>query len=157
MVIRLLVSFYIFFCHSLIDWPIFLVFIAEKGPECFSSKQDEVQNCVNATFHSYMPTEKLSLENLPNLILTERECQDMEKLQKCIVNELENCEESTPANLVESLFKFIKNETLCATVTAPQKADNRSAANYSNVNQAFFNVLTGTWLMILIAKLVTFH
>ncbi len=104
-----------------------------------------------------MPTEKLSLENLPNLILTERECNDMEKLQKCIVNELEDCEESTPANLVESLFKFVRNETLCASVMSPHKADNRNSGNFNNVNSAFFNVLIGTWLMILMAKLLTFH
>lgn len=41
----------------------------------------------------------------------------MNKLQNCIVAELEYCEESTPANLVESMFKFIRNETPCVNVT----------------------------------------
>lgn len=41
----------------------------------------------------------------------------MNKLQNCLVNELEFCEESTPANLVESMFKFIRNETPCVNVT----------------------------------------
>lgn len=41
----------------------------------------------------------------------------MNKLQHCIVNELEACEESTPANLVESMFKFIRNETPCSNMT----------------------------------------
>lgn len=45
------------------------------------------------------------------------DCSDMGHLQNCIVDVLEVCEESTPANLVESLFKFVRNETPCANVT----------------------------------------
>lgn len=42
---------------------------------------------------------------------------DMNILQTCVVNELEKCEESTPANLVESMFRFVRNETPCANMT----------------------------------------
>lgn len=42
---------------------------------------------------------------------------DMNALQRCVVKELETCEESTPANLVESMFKFVRNETPCANMT----------------------------------------
>lgn len=41
----------------------------------------------------------------------------MNTLQYCVVKELETCEESTPANLVESMFKFVRNETPCANMT----------------------------------------
>lgn len=41
----------------------------------------------------------------------------MTKLQLCIIKELETCEESTPANLVEAAFKFIRNETPCVNFT----------------------------------------
>lgn len=37
----------------------------------------------------------------------------MTTLQRCVVKELERCEESTPANLVDAMFKFIRNETPC--------------------------------------------
>lgn len=37
----------------------------------------------------------------------------MSSLQQCVVKELEKCEESTPANLVDAMFKFIRNETPC--------------------------------------------
>lgn len=43
---------------------------------------------------------------------------EMDDLQHCIVKHLETCEESTPANLVESAFKFIRNETPCKNFTS---------------------------------------
>ena len=33
---------------------------------------------------------------------------DLGKLQNCVVEELEKCQESTPANIVDALFKFVK-------------------------------------------------
>lgn len=42
---------------------------------------------------------------------------DMDRLQNCIVHSLEKCDESTPANLVESMFKFVRNETPCINMT----------------------------------------
>lgn len=142
------------FSHSqdlnIINSKFLLVFIAEKGPECFTDKQEHISHCINATFHNYMPKETPSLENLPNLLLTEKECKDMDKLQICIVKELEQCEESTPANLVESLFKFIKNETPCSNHTSITSAN----PNSSEIHKLSFNVLLGTWLMALLAKLL---
>lgn len=43
---------------------------------------------------------------------------DMDTLQVCVVQSLEKCEESTPANLVESMFKFVRNETPCVNFTS---------------------------------------
>lgn len=48
----------------------------------------------------------------------------MTKLQQCVVNELEHCEESTPANLVDSMFKFIRNETPCVNMTVSSGVSN---------------------------------
>lgn len=42
---------------------------------------------------------------------------DMTKLQKCVVRVLEDCEESTPANLVDAMFRFVRNKTPCANMT----------------------------------------
>lgn len=41
-------------------------------------------------------------------------CSEWETLKKCFVRTLEKCEESTPANLVEAMFKFVRKETTCA-------------------------------------------
>lgn len=42
---------------------------------------------------------------------------NMDTLQGCVVKSLEKCDESTPANLVESMFKFVRNETPCVNIT----------------------------------------
>lgn len=51
--------------------------------------------------------------NLPELSFNSEQCDDMVKMQDCIVNELEKCDQPTTANLVESLFQFIKRATPC--------------------------------------------
>ena len=61
-------------------------------------------------------------------------------LQQCIVNELEKCEESTPANLVESMFKFIRNETPCVNFTVRL---------HDLLNTLIFNVITFIFNIIL--------
>lgn len=52
---------------------------------------------------------------------------EMTKLQMCIVKSLEKCSESTPANLVESMFKFVRNETPCVNITV--KSTTKSGAS----------------------------
>lgn len=42
---------------------------------------------------------------------------ELSTLQHCVVKELERCEETTPANLVDAMFKFIRNETPCVHLT----------------------------------------
>lgn len=41
---------------------------------------------------------------------------DMNTLKRCVVESLERCEESTPANLVDALFKYVRNATPCANL-----------------------------------------
>ncbi|KAJ6644216.1 27 kDa hemolymph protein, partial [Pseudolycoriella hygida] len=108
-----------FVCHK--DGDQIALFIAERGPECFNDKKDAITKCVNATMSGYIPSETPTIDSLPQLIMGEKQCADMNTLQHCIVKELESCEESTPANLVESLFKFVRNETPCANMTATDK------------------------------------
>jgi hypothetical protein len=38
----------------------------------------------------------------------------MADLQKCVVEALETCSEPTPANIVDSLFNFVRKMTPCA-------------------------------------------
>jgi Protein of unknown function (DUF1397) len=123
------------------------VFIAEEGPECFSSKQEALQDCYQETMGKYTNDDLPTLENLPSLIIKEENCRDMDKLEECVVKQLETCKESTPANLVEALFRFVRKETPCAQFVKGKK-------NGVDKTKLSFNVLAGTWLMALFAKLI---
>ncbi|KAK2589285.1 hypothetical protein KPH14_007838 [Odynerus spinipes] len=98
------------------------LFISAGGPDCFKLKQQEIQDCVNATFGSYVPkSDPISgafpmVENLPSLLFGNKECTDMDSLQRCVVKELEKCSDPTPGNLIESIFRFIKKVTPCESL-----------------------------------------
>lgn len=127
------------------------MFIAEEGPECLSSKQDALQDCANKTLGHYFNDQMPTIENLPNLVIKDENCRDMDKLEKCVVKELETCKESTPANvsfafyfcmksapsassqflisfqLVEALFKFVRKETPCGKLKDEGNASDRAS------------------------------
>lgn len=122
-----------FVCHK--DGDQIALFIAEKGPECFTDKKDEMIVCLNSTFGSYLPDdldttnlENNALPEMPSLTIGPEQCEKMDELQKCIVAVLEKCEETTPANLVESAFKFIRQETPCKNMTSKFDAQKRNGA-----------------------------
>jgi hypothetical protein len=50
------------------------VFISEGGPECLSANQEAIQNCVNKTITKNLPTETLSVDNIPSLVFGEEQC-----------------------------------------------------------------------------------
>lgn len=90
------------------------LFIAEGGPECLSANQDAIQTCANQTFTKNLPKETLSVDNLPSLVFGEEQCRDMTDLQDCVVKALETCSEPTPANIVDSMFNFVRKMTPCS-------------------------------------------
>lgn len=49
-------------------------------------------------------------------------CRDMSKLQICVVKELEKCSDPTPANIVDSIFNFIRRVTPCQNLVTVQNA-----------------------------------
>jgi hypothetical protein len=51
-----------------------IVFIAEGGPECLKTNQEAIQDCVNKTLSRNLPTEPLSINNLPSLVIEEKQC-----------------------------------------------------------------------------------
>lgn len=62
-----------FVCHK--DGDQIALFIAEKGPECFTDKKDALINCVNSTFSGYVPNETpTSLSTLPKLVMGAAQC-----------------------------------------------------------------------------------
>lgn len=130
-----------FVCHE--NGNQIALFIAEEGPECFESKRDDLYNCFNKTMGKYVNNEMPSLENLPTLVIKEENCLDMDKLEECVVNELEKCKESTPANLVEALFRFVRKETPCVK---------KKVSVNSSENLHMSITLTGTCIMAIFTK-----
>lgn len=127
-----------------------IVFIAEEGPECFSDKSDAIHECVSKTFNKYNESIPTNVDKIPNFIIKEDNCRDMDKLEVCIVAELEQCKESTPANLVEALFRFVRKETPCKNY--PKTA--KSEVNNANIKKMTIEVIVGTWIMAFIAKFI---
>lgn len=139
-----------FVCHE--NGNQIALFIAEEGPECFKSKQTHLIECFNNTMGKYVNNEIPSIENLPTLVIKDENCIDMDKLEVCVVNELEQCKESTPANLVEALFRFVRKETPCGKKV--KAAHNNNNPNSSAAANFSFNVLLGTWIMAVCAKFI---
>ncbi|XP_011155600.1 27 kDa hemolymph protein [Solenopsis invicta] len=104
------------------------LFISAGGPECFQEKQQALQDCANKTFSSYIPKSDptsnglVGLESLPSLNFGNKECRDMNTLQSCVVAELEKCSDPTPANIMDSIFNFIKRVTPCENLLNAQSA-----------------------------------
>ncbi|XP_053687477.1 27 kDa hemolymph protein-like [Sabethes cyaneus] len=139
-----------FVCHK--DGDQIALFIAEEGPECFQEQKQPLIDCFNSTLRGYMdePTPKFS-EGIPKLVMGKKQCDDMDNLRDCFVRVLEDCKESTPANLVESLFKFVRRETPCANFTTPAQAQRRNSGEFT---RSSVHVVLITLLMALVAKLM---
>ncbi|OWR47512.1 hemolymph protein [Danaus plexippus plexippus] len=91
------------------------LFISENGPECITEKQEAIEECFNKTLGADLKIhqENFSIDNLPKIQFTDKECGQFADLQKCVVSSLESCEAPTSANIMESLFKFARKATPC--------------------------------------------
>lgn len=127
--------------HSMIDFICYkggdqiALFYAEKGPECLEENKMEIGHCLNTTLKGIAPSEGIPDINsisIPQLIMGPKQCSDMHELEKCIVKHLETCEEITPSNIAESMFKFINKESQCSNKTSSfdKKSRNSSASIY---------------------------
>ena len=116
------------------------MFIAKKGPECFNDKKDAIMKCMIPTFIGYIPTKTSNSTSLPNFILGEKECADMKILEHCIVKEMRYCNESAPADFVESLLKYVKKDTPCN--------------NAGQANTFSMHILIGIFLMTMLVKVI---
>ncbi|XP_049291599.1 27 kDa glycoprotein-like [Anopheles funestus] len=141
-----------FVCHK--DGDQIALFIAEEGPECFSDQKDALMDCVNGTLSGYLKDDSApATEGIPKLVMGKKQCDEMSSLQECMVQALEGCQESTPANLVESLFKFVRRETPCANITAEANPRKHARAG-GELTKASHQIITSTLLMALVAKLL---
>lgn len=123
---KMLEQLFGFVCHK--DGDQIALFIAEKGPECFGQKKDEMMRCVNETYgepiaklmgmKDTFDADKFEMpKELPVFTIEKEECEKFEEVEECIVKVLEQCEETTPANLFQSAAKFVRNESPCKNVT----------------------------------------
>lgn len=64
-IVNMVKKFLNFVCHR--DGDHIALFIAEKGPQCFDSRKDDLINCVNATFAEHIPSD-ISTITLPTAL-----------------------------------------------------------------------------------------
>ncbi|KAL3270156.1 hypothetical protein HHI36_009214 [Cryptolaemus montrouzieri] len=81
------------------------MFVAEEGPACIKAHFEGIKTCINNTL-KISPTN--SMDSLPSFLNSTKVCDDLAKVQPCIVTELEKCDNTTPANVVDSVFRFIR-------------------------------------------------
>lgn len=63
----------------------------------------------------------------------------MTDLQNCVVKALETCSEPTPANIVDSMFNFVRKMTPCAKI----KPESSRGGDIRDGNSATTSTVTG--------------
>jgi len=104
------------------------MFIAEGGVECLESKKEELQLCANKTLGARIPTD-LSVNSLPTFLFSARDCSDFDAIRTCVNEELEQCKDSTPANIVDAFFKFLKKHMPCDNTFVKTEALNQPSSS----------------------------
>lgn len=126
------------------------LFIAEDGPECLDANKENILNCMNASFSGYLPKDIPS--ELPELVVGRKECIDFHDFERCVVSYMETCNEVTPAGIVESLFRYVRRETICQ-----EEIEKATAASVIERNGAFRMELRrwsiGITMMVLVFNL----
>ncbi|XP_060528512.1 27 kDa hemolymph glycoprotein-like [Cylas formicarius] len=90
------------------------MFVAEGGVECVQEQREGIQNCVNKTVGSRFPSpDEFSVTNLPTFLFSEQDCGDFDTVRHCIIQELDKCKDTTPSNIVDAFFKFLKKQMPC--------------------------------------------
>jgi len=137
-------------CHK--DGDQIALFIAEEGPECLESQKDNIQECFNSTISTFLNNtdihENNKIKALPKLVVGETQCGDIRHLELCIVRHLEHCTKITPANLIESMFNFIRNETVCRNYHTLPLTGSASMSSYNPI----FSILIYTQLLFMLFK-----
>lgn len=150
---RIVQSLLNFVCHK--DGDQIALFIAEEGPECLESQRDNIQQCMNSTFSTYLNSADLQdnskIKTIPKLVVGEKQCKEIRTLESCIVRHLEHCKKITPANLIESMFNFIRNETLCRNYQPLPLTSN--STNLSVSSNSIFTIFMYSQMILILIKL----
>ena len=125
------------------------MFLAEGGLECIKSKSEGLEHCFNSTLHHRIPA-NFSITSLPLLVIDEEACDDYSNLQACVIKELETCDDHTPANLVDAIFKYVRRSTPCKGHKSATSLEMRKS---NNTNSS--SVQTASFLLILISIFYT--
>ncbi|XP_026740194.1 27 kDa glycoprotein-like isoform X2 [Trichoplusia ni] len=126
-----------FICYK--DGDRIALFIAEGGKECFQDQQEGIQGCFNSTFDAETQGSLQnisSVEGFMELEFKEKQCNQMSTLQSCVVSVLEQCVKPTSANIVESLFNFIRKATPCKNFAKEEAKPATGAANGLTITSA---------------------
>ncbi|XP_057655861.1 27 kDa hemolymph protein-like [Diorhabda carinulata] len=109
------------------------MFVAEGGVECIQNRKDGIHDCLDKTVGSRLPNpDDISITSLPIILFSEKDCGDFETIRACINNELEQCKESTPANIVDAFFKFLKKQLPCQGIKTGSSQVSGSWSIFSN-------------------------
>nr|AEE62354.1 unknown [Dendroctonus ponderosae] len=87
------------------------LFVAEGGVQCLTEQQEPLQACFNSTGLAEDGAD-------PSLALLEavaspKACSDFDSLRGCVNEALEHCKDTTPANIIDATFKFLKKQIDC--------------------------------------------
>ncbi|XP_037299602.1 27 kDa hemolymph glycoprotein [Manduca sexta] len=94
-----------FVCYK--DGERIALFIAHGGSECFKNSTEDLKKCAEEMKNSFPSVEAAKAMSLPD------KCGKFDDLTTCMVTSLEKCENPTPANMAESLLKFIRKDSPC--------------------------------------------
>lgn len=125
------------------------MFVAEGGVECVQEQQEGIKNCLNSTVGGRLPDpSELSVATLPTFLFSEEDCHDFDKIRLCVNVELERCKDTTPANIVDAFFKFLKKQMPCgkdggyvALKAAAATSEKGGNSGYSIVNSALVTLI----------------
>uniref|UniRef100_V5GLV5 Hemolymph protein n=1 Tax=Anoplophora glabripennis TaxID=217634 RepID=V5GLV5_ANOGL len=113
------------------------MFVAEKGVECLNSRVESIKSCVNQTLKFNPAT--FSPNSIPNLTIDKKKCDDLTTIQNCIVKDLEDhCSSTTPANVIDALFRFVKKTACKEAKTKRSISLKRAVRNVMTITQDQF-------------------
>ncbi|CAB3243320.1 unnamed protein product [Arctia plantaginis] len=126
------------------------LFIAEGGQECFQDKQEGLQNCFNQTLDAQTQSDlkNITIDSDFKLEFKEKQCNQMTEMQKCIVSALSSCPKSTSANIVDSLFNFIRSATPCKDFKKAEKKGSGGGASGLTVTSGMILIALATALLV---------
>uniref|UniRef100_A0A1A9WFA8 DUF19 domain-containing protein n=1 Tax=Glossina brevipalpis TaxID=37001 RepID=A0A1A9WFA8_9MUSC len=78
------------------------LFITRGGVGCIAQYSENIEKCL-------IP----HLKKIDKSPITVKDCNIVNDMEKCIVNNLNACRDKTPSNIVRDLFRYMKKDTIC--------------------------------------------
>uniref|UniRef100_A0A1A9Z3F6 Uncharacterized protein n=1 Tax=Glossina pallidipes TaxID=7398 RepID=A0A1A9Z3F6_GLOPL len=98
--IRLTGKIFEFLCLN--DGNQMVEFIINGGPECAGRHYKAIDKCIEPHFKEF--------DRSP---FTVESCKYVNNVEKCVVNQLNTCPNKTAANIMQGLFRYLKEDTIC--------------------------------------------